>query len=141
MLKIEMSLISCVFVFACCACATPLQEVDDILAENNYTLEFEYEGCFGEGTETLEIRDKKIAIYTFLVFGEADKVKEKIDTIPWTKQKETMLREMFRTGIQSSDTPGTCTTTAKYVLTGGFQSVRFVDQRCRVSDALGRVLK
>jgi hypothetical protein len=141
MLRIKMSLFSCVLVFACSACSTPMQEVDDILAENNYTLEFEYEGCFGEGTETLVIRDNNIAIHTFLVFGEADKVKEKTDTIPWTKQKEATLREIFRTGTQSSDTSGVCSTTAKYILTGGFQSVAFADKSCRVSDAVGSLLK
>lgn len=68
------------------------QEIDDILAERKYTVELAYEGCFGGGMETLEVRDKKIAIYTFPVFGEADKVKEKMDTLPWTSEKEVALR-------------------------------------------------
>jgi hypothetical protein len=134
---------SCISVVACAifsACREPMQKVDHILTEDNYILEFEYQGCFGGGKETLEIKNKKVAIHTFPVFGEAEGIKEKIDTLAWTKEKENILREVFNIGVQITG-PETCTTTAKYVLKGGSQSVAFRDGNCRLSGAVGRLLE
>jgi hypothetical protein len=117
------------------------QEVDDILAERNYTFKFTYEGCFGGGTETLEIRGKKIAIYTFPVYSAADRIREKVDTLPWTREKEVLLRTLFRTGIQISDTLGDCTNTTNYTLAGSSKFVAFTDRACALSDILERLIK
>jgi hypothetical protein len=119
---------------------SPCKKVDHILVQDNYILEFEYQGCFGGGKETLEIKDKKVAMHTFPVFGEADDIKEKIDTLAWTREKEMTLREVFNIGVQITG-PETCTTTTKYVLKGGAQSVAFKDGNCRVSDIVGHLLK
>lgn len=117
------------------------QEVDDILTERSYTFKFTYEGCFGGGTETFEIRDRKIAIHTFPAFGGADRVKEKIDTLPWTREKETLLREICMTGIHFPDTFGGCTTTTKYQLAGFSKFVAFTDGDCALSDMIERLVK
>jgi len=117
------------------------QEVDDILAERSYTFVFTYEGCFGGGTETLAVRDKKIAIHTFPVFGEVDRVKEKIDTLPWTREKETLLREICMTGIHFPDTFGGCTTTTQYQLAGVWKFVAFTDRDCALSEMIERLVK
>jgi hypothetical protein len=86
------------------------------------------------------VRDKKIAIYTFPVFGEADKVIEKIDTLPWTSEKEVALRELFIAGIQLRDTLGFCTTTTQFKLTGSLKFVTFTDRDCSLSSTIEGLL-
>ncbi|MBT1687037.1 hypothetical protein [Dawidia soli] len=129
------------FVTASCASGSTTQDIDDILAGHNYTFEFAYEGCFGGGTETIVIQDKNIAIYTFPVFGEADRIKEKVDTFFWTGEKEALLREICLAGIQFSDTLGSCTTTTQYELTGSSKSITFTDRNCALTDAIERLVK
>jgi hypothetical protein len=56
-----------------------------MLNGGDYTIECQFQGCFGGGTETLEIKDRKTATYTFLDFSNENGPIKKEKTISWTE--------------------------------------------------------
>jgi hypothetical protein len=137
----QLLLLLTTFLTLTCSNRDTIGEIDGILQSGNYKVELQYQGCFGAGTEKLEIRDNRTAIHTFFIFGQDDKEVEKIKTISWTPEKEKTLKEIFEAGIQFHDTIGMCTTTARYILTSRSNSVEFEDLNCEVSDKFEALLK
>ena len=58
-----------VFVMIACGARGTIGKIDDILNDGNYTITWQFQGCFGGGTEKLEVTDRKTAIYTFLDYS------------------------------------------------------------------------
>lgn len=128
------------FVMVSCGTRTS-EEIDDLLDDGDYVIECEFQGCFGGGTEKLEIKDGKTATYTFLEFNKENAPIEKTKTISWTEEKEKKLRELFEIGTHLQDTTPMCTTTAKYALTSWPNSIEFEDRNCNVTEKFEELVK
>jgi hypothetical protein len=137
----KLILLSSILVVVSCSTGGRVGEIDEILHGGNYRMEYEFQGCFGNGTEKLEVKDHKTAIHTFLVFSQADQLVERTKTISWTKEKEKKLKEMFEIGIHLRDTISTCTTSAKYRLSGWRKSIAFEDLNCTVTGTFEELVK
>jgi hypothetical protein len=129
------------FVMASCGTRGTIEEIDDLLHDRDYKIECEFQGCFGGGTEKLEIRNGKTATYTFLDFSRENGPIEKTRTISWTKEKEKKLKELFEIGMHLQDTASMCTTTAKYVLTSWPNSIEFADLNCKLTEKFEELVK
>ena len=117
------------------------EEIQEILEQKNYKIEYKFQGCFGSGTERLEIKNNEIAIYTYLNLNDSTGSFEKTRQIPWDVGKQKLLKEIFETGINLGDTVGFCTTTSKYKLTNYSQSVEFEDMNCELNDKFAALLR
>jgi hypothetical protein len=129
------------FVVISCGNRGTRDKIDELLRDGNYQVECEFQGCFGGGTEKLEIRNGTTAIYIFLDFSEEKGSVEKRKTISWTIEKEKKLRKLFEIGIHIQDTTSRCTTTAQYVLTSWPNSIAFKDLNCKVTEKFEELVK
>jgi hypothetical protein len=134
-------LLASAFVMMSCGTRGTMEEIDDLLHNGDYKIECEFQGCFGGGTEKLEIKNGKTATYTFLDFSKENGPTKKIKTISWTKEKESKLKELFEIGIHLQDTTSMCTTTTKYVLTSSLNSIAFEDVNCKVTEKFEELVK
>lgn len=106
--------------------------VEEIVKDDTYRIEYVYQGCFGGGTESLEISAKKgsrKATYTYME-GSVDGQHEQIKTIRWNAEKDKLVKDLFNKGMAVTDTIGMCTTHATFVLVSTSGSVRFKDDDC-----------
>jgi len=117
------------------------EEIQEILAQKNFKIEYKFQGCFGGGTERLEIKNNEIAIYTHVTLNGSTGSYEEIRQIPWDIGKQKLLKEIFETGINLGDTGGFCTTTSNYKLTNLIQSVEFEDMNCELNDKFAALLR
>jgi hypothetical protein len=117
------------------------EEIQEILEQQNYKIECKFQGCFGGGTERVEIKDNGIAIYTYLSLNDTTGSFEKTRQIPWDMGKQKLLKEIFESGINLRDTVGFCTTTSKYKLTNFIHSVEFEDMNCELTDKFADLLR
>ena len=124
-----------------CGARGTIEEIDHVLQDGNYKIECEFQGCFGEGTAKLEIKNSKTATYTFLDFSQENGPVEKTKIISWTKEKDKKVKEFFETAIHLHDTSALCTTTAKYVLTSWRNSIEFEDLNCKLAEKFEELVK
>jgi len=124
-----------------CGTKDTKEEIQEILEQQNYKIEYKFQGCFGGGTERLEIKNNEIAIYTYLNLNDPTGSFEETRQIPWDMEKEKLIKEIFETGINFRDTEGYCTTTAKYKLTSIIQSVEFEDMNCELMDKFQSLIR
>ena len=117
------------------------EEIEKILGQGNYKIEYNFQGCFGGGTERLEIKNNEIAIYTYLNLNDSTGSFEESRQIPWDMGKQKLLKEVFETGINLGNTVGFCTTTSKYKLTNFMHSVEFEDMNCELNDKFAALLR
>jgi hypothetical protein len=116
-------------------------QIDDILHDGNYTIKWEFQGCFGGGKEELEVTDRKKATYTFLDYSQKGGPERKTRPISWTLEKEVKLKEIFELGWSLQDSLALCTTTTKYVLTSRSNSIDFKDLNCEVTEKFEELAK
>ena len=133
--------LACVFVMMSCGPRGTIGEIDEILQNGNYKIVYEFQGCFGGGTEKLEIRNGKTATYSFFDFSQNDSPIETTKIISWTEEKEKKLKELFEIGIHLQDTLSICTTTARYALARWPNSIEFVDLNCEVYGKFEELVK
>jgi len=124
-----------------CGTKNTKEEIQKIIEQKNYKIEYKFQGCFGGGTERLEIKNNEIAIYTYLNLNDSTGSFEETRQIPWDIGKQKLLKEIFETGINLVDTVGFCTTTSNYKLTNLIQSVEFEDMTCELNDKFSALLR
>ena len=124
-----------------CATKGTKDEIQGILEEGNYKIECIFQGCFGDGIETLEIKNNEIAIYTFLNLNDTTGSFQKTRQALWDKGKQKLLKEIFELGINLRDTVGFCTTTSKYKLTNSIKSVEFEDMNCELNEKFSALFR
>lgn len=106
--------------------------VEEIVKDDTYRIEYAYQGCFGGGTETLEVSTKKgsrEATYVYME-GRGDGEHKQRKTIAWNAEKDKLVKDLFNKGIAVTDTIGSCTTHATFALVSTSGSVRFTDKSC-----------
>src|SRR5688572_2168566 len=69
------------------------EEIEKILGQGNYKIEYNFQGCFGGGTERLEIKNNEIATYTYLNLNDSTGSSEETREIPWDMGKQKLLME------------------------------------------------
>jgi hypothetical protein len=127
--------------FPACRTRDTNEEIQKILEQKNYQIEVTFQGCFGAGTERLEIKNNEVAVYTYQSLSNIPGSSEKTWQIPWDIEKQKILKEIFETGISFHDTVEFCTTTSEYKLTNFVQSVEFKDMTCELTDKFAALLK
>jgi hypothetical protein len=129
------------FFMVACGTNGTIGQIDDILHDGNYTIEWEFQGCFGSGAEKLKVTDRKTATYTFLDYSLKDGPMSNTKTISWTVEKEMKLIKIFEIGVRLQDSLALCTTTTKYVLTSWPNSIEFDDLNCEVTEKFEELIK
>lgn len=103
--------------------------IEEIISRGNYKIECNYQGCFGGGTQILEVNGLDHAEYTFSSGSRREKRK-----IAWNAKKDSLVLIFFRTGVTFNDTVGSCTTTSSYKLKSLNNVVEFDDLNCEMDD-------
>jgi hypothetical protein len=118
--------------------------ISQIAEQDNYLIEETSDGCFGRYVTTLEIiknaKGKGKAVYTSISYNYEEKLSEVKREIVWNQQKETILREMFETGIKVENN-GSCTSETTYKLRGFPYIVTFDDLDCKMDKMFYLLLK
>lgn len=106
--------------------------VEKIVEDDAYRIDYAYQGCFGGGTETLQVSTKKGSREATFIFmqGRGDGAHKQRKTIPWNAEKDNLVKDLFNKGIAVTDTTGLCTTHATFALVSTRGSVSFSDKNC-----------
>ena len=120
--------------------ADNISKIDKIVDNGNYTIEIDFAGDFGSGTETIEIKNSQ-ATYTYLDYSRQDGPHKTNKEIPWGQEKDRQVKEIFLTGITLKDTLLHCTMLASYRLKNFPDKVTFDDPSCIMTEKIEALLK
>jgi hypothetical protein len=137
----RLTLLLSLLFFVSCGTKATKEKIQEVLEQRNYTIECKSQGCFGSGKEKLEIKNNKVATYTFLDFSQESGPSEKTKEILWDSEKRKILQEIFERGIELNETEGFCTTTTQYVLTSWSTTIEFEDLNCEFNDKFETLIK
>jgi len=124
-----------------CQTNDPKIKIQKILEEEEYLIECKFQGCFGSGTEKLEIKNSDGAVYTYSDSNSENSFIEKTRRVSWGIEKQNILREIFEIGIKIQNNVGLCTTTSQYKLTSLTQSLEFEDLNCELTEKFQALLE
>ncbi|HRG07674.1 MAG TPA: hypothetical protein PLJ08_03785 [Cyclobacteriaceae bacterium] len=121
-----------------------VSSIEKIVDNGNYSFQIGYAGCFGEGTEKVDVKkrgESYQATYTYLDYSKPDGPHEKTKLIPWGREKDRQIKEIFLTGINLKDTLLHCTLLTSYRLNNFPNDVSFEDPSCTMTEKIESLLR
>lgn len=121
-----------------------VSSIEKIVDNGNYSFQIGYAGCFREGTEKVDVKkrgESYQATYTYLDYSKPDGPHEKTKLIPWGREKDRQIKEIFLTGINLKDTLLHCTLSTSYRLNNFPNDVTFEDPSCTMTEKIESLLR